>query len=141
MTKTAIDLAREVLELAEKATPGPWKLETGYEDDLADNEDPAVYVSSPLTFCDLTVVATMGSASYVPMPTKRSDAAFIAHSRNSAPAIAAQLISVQERLEKACELLKRQQEELRLIRLKDCAAVYDVCVRSEAAALLQEQSQ
>lgn len=77
----------------QKWTPGPWRLEI--EADWEDREQPQVYVCSPETQCDVTVVATMGEANSIPHERKLADARLIA----AAPELLEALKAALERLD------------------------------------------
>jgi hypothetical protein len=62
-------------------TPGPWMLEietSEHVDESQEDRQPEVYVCSPDTCCDYTVVATMGRAEAIRHDRKSRDAAHIA---------------------------------------------------------------
>lgn len=62
-------------------TPGPWMLEietSEHVDESEDDRQPEVYVCSPDTCCDYTVVATMGRAEAIRHDRKSRDASHIA---------------------------------------------------------------
>lgn len=73
----------EIAELRaglEHCTPGPWVLEietSEHVDESDEDRQPEVYVCSPATVCDYTVVATMGRAEAIRHDRKSRDAAHI----------------------------------------------------------------
>lgn len=156
MTKTAIDLAREVLELAEKATPGPWETDTiSTEDAYGSYNAYGVFISTPGRPPKAIADSINADESEIHSESDEDDIikwdevarknfAFIAHSRTSAPAIASALLSVQERLEKAEGLLKRTEASLSALdKFGFTDATWHTAMenRDAARAFLEEQSQ
>lgn len=105
-------LTAAMRELAERMTPGPWKL-------IWHGNEKYPFPLSVHAVDDTYWVTRDG---------------VVSREAN------ARAIALADLVPRLVEMVERQQEELRLIRMKDCAAVYDVSVRVETTALLTEIS-
>lgn len=104
----------------EKITPLPWVL----AEPVSEFEDDVVEISTAIRIADNVIPIAKVSIGYAGAvgEEQRANAAYIVHACNLYPELV--------------EALERAQEELRLIRMKDCDAVYDTTLRMDMELVL-----
>lgn len=126
-----------LMKLAAEASPGPWIASDWSKDDGPDRHTVAWYepetVRPGQSYIWPNRMRGWRVAKTDEGNNPLADAAFIAAARTAVPALV-------ERVRELEALVARASEELRLIEMKDCGAIYDVGLRSELRrAALQEK--
>lgn len=140
--------AEALTELRDTITPGVWHVEIR-DDELT--EYTQIYVCSPETVCDVTVVATIGQWAGIPLHRKKSDARAIAltptliadllTARSQIEALEKEISGALEMVEFGNRMEKRYDAALKSAHAERDAALARVRVLEEALITIRDKRQ